>query len=101
MHKRLFYLVLTVFFSVFLSTAQAAPLPIPKPPSTGAKAFIIMDFDSRRVVAEQKSDESVEPASITKLMTAYVVFNELASGNIALTDMVTISEKASLPAPEP
>ena len=94
MHKRLFQLVIPFFLALVYSTAQAAALPIPKPPSTGATAFIIMDFDSRRVVAEQKSDESVEPASITKLMTAYVVFNELASGNIALDDLVTISEKA-------
>jgi D-alanyl-D-alanine carboxypeptidase (penicillin-binding protein 5/6) len=94
MHTRLLQLVIPFFLAIAFSTLQAAPLPIPKPPSTGAKAFIIMDFDSQRVVAEQKSDESVEPASITKLMTAYVVFNELASGNIALTDMVTISEKA-------
>ena len=94
MHKRLFYIALIAIFATFTSVSQAAPLPIPKPPSTGAKAFIIMDFNSQRVVAEQNSDQSVEPASITKLMTAYVVFNELASGNIALTDLVTISEKA-------
>lgn len=94
MHKRLFYIVLIALFATFTSVSQAAPLPIPKPPSTGAKAFIIMDFNSQRVIAEQKSDQSVEPASITKLMTAYVVFNELASGNIALNDLVTISEKA-------
>ena len=94
MHKRLFQLVIPFFLALVYSSTQAAALPIPKPPSTGATAFIIMDFDSRRVVAEQKSDESVEPASITKLMTAYVVFNELASGNIALDDLVTISEKA-------
>ncbi len=94
MHKRLFYIALLAIFATFTSVSQAAPLPIPKPPSTGAKAFIIMDFNSQRVVAEQHSDQSVEPASITKLMTAYVVFNELASGNIALTDLVTISEKA-------
>ncbi|MEN8108592.1 MAG: D-alanyl-D-alanine carboxypeptidase family protein [Pseudomonadota bacterium] len=72
----------------------AAPLPIPKPPATGAKAFIIQDSHSKRVLAEQGLDQSVEPASITKLMTAYTVFKELGSGNIALTDMVTISEKA-------
>ncbi|MGB5261830.1 MAG: D-alanyl-D-alanine carboxypeptidase family protein [Gammaproteobacteria bacterium] len=94
MHKHLFHIVLILFFTVLSSTAQAAPLPIPKAPSTGAKAFIIMDFDSRRVIAEEKSDQPVEPASITKLMTAYVVFNELASGNIGRTDLVTISEKA-------
>ena len=43
---------------------------------------------------KKKSNESVEPASITKLMTAYVIFNEMASGNIGLDDMVTISKKA-------
>jgi len=78
----------------FAGAQQTAPLPVPKAPSTGAKAFIIQDFNSGRVLAESHSDERVEPASITKLMTAYVIFNELAAGNIALDDMVTISEKA-------
>ena len=94
MHNYLLYIVLSVFLLIQTGAGQAAPLPIPKPPSTGAKAFLIMDFNSQRVIAEQLSDQPVEPASITKLMTAYVVFNELASGNIALTDLVTISEKA-------
>ena len=79
---------------LFILAATAAPLPIPKPPATGATAFIIQDFHSGRVIAEEASDLPVEPASITKLMTAYAVFRELASGNIALEDMVTISEKA-------
>jgi D-alanyl-D-alanine carboxypeptidase (penicillin-binding protein 5/6) len=79
---------------LFILAATAAPLPIPKPPATGATAFIIQDFHSGRVIAEEASDLPVEPASITKLMTAYAVFKELASGNIALEDMVTISEKA-------
>ena len=85
---------IALFLIVFSLTAAAAPLPIPKAPDTGARAFIIQDFNSGRVVAEQASDQAVEPASITKLMTAYAVFRELASGNIALDDMVTISEKA-------
>ena len=53
-----------------------------------------MDFNSRRTIAEQRSDEPVEPASITKLMMAYVVFSEIRSGNVSLDDMVTVSEKA-------
>jgi D-alanyl-D-alanine carboxypeptidase (penicillin-binding protein 5/6) len=73
---------------------HAAPLPIPKPPATGAKAYILQDYDSQRIVAEKDSDQSIEPASITKLMTAYAVFMELKSGNISLEDSVTISEKA-------
>ena len=76
------------------SAPTAATMPIPKAPSSGAKSFIIMDFDSGRVIAEENADQSYDPASITKLMTAYVIFNELESGNISLSDMVTISEKA-------
>ncbi len=94
MYKSLISIVLFAGLLIIQGVASGAALPIPKPPSTGAKSFIIMDFNSHRVIAEQDSDQSIEPASITKLMTAYVVFNELASGNIALTDMVTISEKA-------
>ena len=56
MHTRLFQLVTSFFIILVLSNAHAAQLPIPKTPSTGAKAFIIMDFDSLRVVAEQESD---------------------------------------------
>ncbi len=78
----------------FMLAATAAALPIPKPPATGATAFIIQDFHSGRIIAEQASEQPVEPASITKLMTAYAVFKELANGNITLDDMVTISEKA-------
>ncbi len=94
MRNRLIYIIFSIFYLAAASVLQAAALPIPKPPSTGAKAFIIQDFGSGRVLAENNSDQSVEPASITKLMTAYVIFNELQSGNIALTDIVTISEKA-------
>jgi D-alanyl-D-alanine carboxypeptidase (penicillin-binding protein 5/6) len=94
LQNRLVSLLFTMLYLVFASTVQAAALPVPKPPSTGAKAFIIQDFNSGRILAEKKSNESVEPASITKLMTAYVIFNELASGNIGLDDMVTISKKA-------
>jgi D-alanyl-D-alanine carboxypeptidase (penicillin-binding protein 5/6) len=77
-----------------VSSLQGEPLPIPQPPSTGAKAFILEDFDSGRVIAEQDADKPVEPASITKLMTAYAVFKELRSGKISLSDRVTISETA-------
>jgi len=93
MRNRLLFFIFIVFH-LFTTSILAAALPIPKPPATGAKSFIIQDFESGRVLAEDSSDQSVEPASITKLMTAYVVFNELQTGNIALSDMVTISEKA-------
>jgi D-alanyl-D-alanine carboxypeptidase (penicillin-binding protein 5/6) len=93
MHKYLLYITLLILPLIGASTTQAAQ-PIPKPPATGAKSFIIQDYGSGNTLAEENSDVSVEPASITKLMTAYAVFSELQSGNIALTDIVTISEKA-------
>jgi len=87
-----------LFFSIILllsnSALQAAALPIPKPPATGATSFIIMDADSGRVIAEENAEAPVEPASITKIMSAYVAFRELDSGKISLGDLVTISEKA-------
>jgi len=75
-------------------TAQAAITPNPSAPSIAANSYILQDFASGRVIAESNADERLPPASITKLMTAYVVSHELDSGNIKLTDEVLISEKA-------
>ena len=94
MPYRLIRLLPAILLLFAVSNLQAEPLPIPQPPSTGAKAFILQDFDSGRVIAEQDADKPVEPASITKLMTAYAVFKELRSGKISLSDRVTISETA-------
>jgi len=94
MHKILYLLVVLTFTGLVSGTAWTADLPIPKAPSTGARSFVIQDFNSGRIIAEENADTPVEPASITKMMTAHIVFNELASGNLALSDMVTISEKA-------
>ena len=75
--------------------APAANAPIiPAPPEVGAKAYILMDANSGRVLAENNADQRLEPASLTKIMTAYVVFRELTKGNLHLDDMVTVSEKA-------
>ncbi len=73
-------------------TASAAI--VPDAPSVGARAYILQDFDSGRVLAEVNADERMEPASLTKIMTAYVVFEELEQGKIAMEDQVLVSEKA-------
>ena len=67
---------------------------IPSPPQLAAKSWILVDADSGRVIAEHNSDERLSPASLTKLMTAYLVERELERGNIKPDDMVPISEKA-------
>jgi len=72
----------------------AAAKPIPNPPALDASSYFLIDFDSGRVLAEKNPDDPVEPASITKLMTTYLVDKAIADGDVTLDDMVTISEKA-------
>jgi len=69
-------------------------LPTPAAPSLSANSYILVDFNSGDVLVESDPDMRVEPASITKVMTSYVVFTELAAGNISLTDTVSVSENA-------
>jgi D-alanyl-D-alanine carboxypeptidase (penicillin-binding protein 5/6) len=71
-----------------------AAKPIPNPPELNATSYFLVDFDSGRVLAEKNPDDPVEPASITKLMTAYLVDKAIADGDVTLDEMVTISEKA-------
>ena len=68
--------------------------PVPAAPQLGARSYLLMDFNSGRILVEQNADLRVEPASITKLMTAYVVFHELSEGNITLDETVPVSERA-------
>jgi D-alanyl-D-alanine carboxypeptidase (penicillin-binding protein 5/6) len=68
--------------------------PVPAAPQLGAKSYLLVDFNSQRILVEHNADMRVEPASITKLMTAYVVFSELDQGNINLEETVSISERA-------
>ena len=81
--------------ALWLAPAMSAIVtPDPIPPDVAARSYILLDFASGNVLAEKESDERLPPASLTKLMTAYVVFNELEAGNISLDDEVLISEKA-------
>lgn len=84
----------SLFITLMLSAALAMAAPVPAPPDIDAKGYLLMDMHSGRVLAEKNADERMEPASITKIMTAHVVFEELANGNLKLDDMVTVSEKA-------
>jgi D-alanyl-D-alanine carboxypeptidase (penicillin-binding protein 5/6) len=92
--SRILKLLLIAVLALGSAGVAADSPPVPKPPSIGATAYILQDFNSGQILAESDADKPIEPASITKLMTAYVVFRELESGNITLQDAVTISEKA-------
>mgnify|MGYP001260559539 CR=1 FL=1 len=90
--------ILTTFTVIaalcFAVAADAQPRPVPAPPVIGAKSYLVIDATTGSTLAELDPDLQLAPASLTKLMTAYVVFDALKQGQIALDDMVTISEKA-------
>jgi len=85
------YLISIILASLVALVAQAETPPAPE---LGAQGYLLIDYDSGEVLAAANADVRLEPASLTKIMTAYVVFSELAAGNIALDDQVLISEKA-------
>jgi D-alanyl-D-alanine carboxypeptidase (penicillin-binding protein 5/6) len=78
------------------AAAAAAPAAtaVPPPPQLNARSFIVIDHESGRVLAALEPDSRQEPASLTKLMTAYGVFKALKEGRLKVDDMVTISEHA-------
>jgi len=87
------FLVSSIVLCFCVFSASAAVV-IPPAPSVAAKGFILMDFQTGNVIAEQNADIQIPPASLTKMMTSYVIGVEIANGNITETDLVTISENA-------
>ena len=77
-----------------MGTAAAQTMPLPAAPVIGAKSYLVVDASTGHEIAAFKPDTRLAPASLTKLMTAYVVFKALDEGTIALEDSVTVSEKA-------
>ncbi|MDJ0926825.1 MAG: D-alanyl-D-alanine carboxypeptidase family protein [Gammaproteobacteria bacterium] len=75
-------------------TAAGGQTPVPAAPQLGAKGYILLDHYSGQLLAAKNEHEHLEPASITKLMTAYAVFRALRERQITLEDKVLISEKA-------
>jgi len=68
--------------------------PVPPPPDVDGRSWVLMDYATGQILASKDPDLRVEPASITKIMTDYVVSAEIANGKIHMTDPVTISERA-------
>ncbi|EKM32944.1 beta-lactamase family protein [Vibrio harveyi] len=75
-------------------SAPALALVTPNPPQLQAKGYVLMDFQSGAIIAEQNARAGLAPASLTKLMTAYVVGQEIKSGRLQWDDKVTVSENA-------
>lgn len=91
--RRLLVTVVGLLAMAAMLVAQAAVVQ-PTPPAIKARAYILQDYDSGRVLVEVNADEPVEPASLTKMMTVYVVLAQLAEGKFQLDDPVLISKKA-------
>ncbi|WP_244886728.1 D-alanyl-D-alanine carboxypeptidase family protein [Endozoicomonas montiporae] len=79
--------------STGIARVQASAL-IPAAPKLGSKSYILMDADSGEILAAEKIDEPMHPASLTKMMTSYIGEAEVAAGNIGRSDKVLVSEKA-------
>lgn len=92
--KRPIQRFLSPLLLVAASVCSAADMPIPAPPAIGARGYLVVEHNSGRVLAEKNATGRLEPASITKLMTAYVVFQKLHEQMLALHDTVVVSEKA-------
>ncbi len=86
--------IATFFFAtaVFAQTVQGTPLPAA--PQLSADSYLLFDHTSGTVIAAHEPDKQIEPASLTKMMTAYIVSAELARGSITLDEPVLISETA-------
>jgi len=109
LNLKFFIRILKFFLGILLLVpallqADLAPMPIiplptivltvPKPPHLAAKSYMLVDYLSDYVIAEQNSDQRVEPASLTKMMTVYIADQALKSNKIALTDKTKVSEYA-------
>ena len=87
--NKVLQLIFLLSFSFLLASKESF---IPDPPKLGAKNFILIDSITGKVLAQQDSDGLVQPASITKIMTGYVVADQIKQGFISEEDEVLISE---------
>ncbi len=89
------FLLPALFLAALAHAAAAAAQPIiPRPPEIAASSYILMDAGTGHVILENNATEALPPASLTKIMTAYIAIEEIISGNLSLDEEVHISEKA-------
>ena len=89
MKKLIYFLIL-----VPLCLDVAAQSMVPKAPKLNLSSYILLEASTNTVLAEFNSDNQIAPASMTKVMSGYVIADQIASGAISLDDKVLISEKA-------
>lgn len=85
--------LIVLLLTMMANLVWAAAL-VPQAPKLAANAYLLMDADSGHIIVEHNADEKVPPASLTKMMTAYILAYEVEVGNVSLADEVRISENA-------
>ena len=88
------FLFFGLLSAIFQANAENTDIATPPAPTLAASAYILQDYHTGKVLAENNADAKLAPASLTKIMTVYVVFRELSNGHLHLEDRATISEKA-------
>ena len=90
----LFNATLATTLTAVSAFSFAAPTVVPNAPELSSRGYVLMDYHTGTVLVERDADKRLNPASLTKLMTAYVAGQEVKSGNISLDDEVVISRNA-------
>jgi len=87
-------LILCCLCAHTVALGEVKPLPIPAPPALAAKSYLLLDYDTGTIITEKNPDEKLEPASLTKMMTAYIVSFQLKHGGLSPDEMVHVSRNA-------
>lgn len=90
--KTITLLSLACWCCLIATTTLAAP--VPAPPTVAGTGHLLIDYDSGRILSAKNAEQPLEPASLTKIMTAYVVLREIQGGHVTLQDQVLVSKKA-------
>jgi D-alanyl-D-alanine carboxypeptidase (penicillin-binding protein 5/6) len=94
MFKKATQLLSVLVFTLFSLQSLAVTQLIPAEPQIAATSYIVMDADTGKIIAAKNEHGRFAPASLTKMMTAYILEYELSKGNVSLDDLVLVSEKA-------
>lgn len=94
MMKKVIFAMGALIAAILSQAVTAGPVIIPSPPQVSASSYILMEANTGKIIAEDNADEQLPPASLTKMMTAFIIETELGSGRIALDDKVPVSVKA-------
>ena len=95
MYNRTMKKAIFLALSLFCASSPASPPDLPPPPHVEARAYLVLDYNSGQTVLSRRAEERIEPASLTRLMSAYIVFDALKQKAIKPDQKIPVSEKAS------